>query len=39
MQTVVTTKDIIAQHNLVDDEYEKTVGILVRELICIEMDS
>jgi hypothetical protein len=26
------TKDLIAQHNLMDDEYEKIVGTLGREL-------
>ena len=31
MQAVVITKDLIAQHNLTDDEYEKIVGILGRE--------
>ena len=39
MQTGVITKDIIAQHNLADDEYEKIVEILGRELTCIGMDS
>ena len=33
------TKDLIAQHNLTDDEYKKIVEILERELICIGMDS
>jgi hypothetical protein len=35
----VIIKDLIAQHNLTDDEYRKIVKILWRELICIEMDS
>ena len=34
----VMTKDLITQHNLTDDEYQKIVGILGRELICIGMD-
>jgi len=32
-------KDLIAQHNLTDDEYKKIVEIFGRELICIGMDS
>lgn len=28
MQTVVVTKDLIAQHNLTDDEYMKIVDAL-----------
>jgi preprotein translocase subunit SecE len=39
MQAQVITKDLIAQHNLTDDEYKKIVWILGRELICIRMDS
>ena len=39
MQAIAITKDIIAWHNLTDDEYKKIVEILGRELICIEMDS
>ena len=39
MQAVVITKDLIAQHNLTDDEYKKIVEILGRELSCIGMDS
>ena len=31
MQTIVITKDLIAQHNLTDDEYKKIVEILGRE--------
>jgi phosphoribosylformylglycinamidine synthase len=34
----VITKDLIAQHNLTDDEYKKIVEILGREPNCIEMD-
>ena len=33
------TKNLIAQHNLTDDEDKKIVKILGRELICIGMDS
>ena len=29
MQTTVITKDLIAQHNLTDDEYKKIVEVLV----------
>jgi len=36
---MIMTKDLIAQHNLTDDEYEKIVETLGRELICIGMDS
>jgi len=32
------TKDLIAQHNLTDDEYKKIIGILGRELMYIGMD-
>jgi hypothetical protein len=39
LESVPITKDLIAQHNLTDDEYQKIVGILGRELICIGMDS
>jgi hypothetical protein len=39
MQAVVITKDLIAQHNLTDDEYKKIVEILGHELNCIGMDS
>ena len=39
MQAVVVTKDLIARHNLMGDEYQKIVGILGRELICIGIDS
>jgi hypothetical protein len=39
MQAHVITKDLIAQHNLTDEEYKKIVEILGRELICIGMDS
>jgi hypothetical protein len=35
----VMSKDLIAQHNLTDDEYKKIVEILGRELICIGVDS
>ena len=35
----VITKDLIAQHNLTDDEYMKIVEILGCKLICIGMDS
>jgi len=31
MQSQVITKDLIAQHNLTDDEYQKIIGILGRE--------
>mgnify|MGYP003693945787 CR=1 FL=1 len=31
MQAVVITKDLIAQHNLTDDEYKKIIEILGRE--------
>ena len=34
----VITKDLIAQHNLTDDEYKKIARILGRELIRIGMD-
>ena len=33
------TNDLIAQHNLTDDEYQKIVDIFECELICIGMDS
>lgn len=38
MQAVVIANDLIAQHNLTDDEYKKIVEILGRELSCIGMD-
>jgi hypothetical protein len=38
MQTVVFTKDLIAQHNLTDDEYKKIVEIFRRALSCSGMD-
>jgi hypothetical protein len=39
MQTVVITKDLIAQHNLTDGEYMKIVEILGRTPSYIGMDS
>ena len=39
MRAVVITKDLIAQHNLTDDEHGKIIEILGREMICIGMDS
>ena len=39
MNKPVVTPGLIAQHNLIDDEYQKIVGILGHELICIVMDS
>jgi hypothetical protein len=36
---LVMTKDLIAQHNLTDDEYKKIVRIFWRELNCIGMNS
>jgi hypothetical protein len=35
---MIMTKDLIAQHNLTDDEYKKIVETLGRELICIGID-
>jgi hypothetical protein len=35
----LATKDLIAEHNLTDDEYKKIARILGRELICIGMGS
>ena len=39
LQIQPITKDLIAQHNLTDDEYQKIVEILGREVICTGMDS
>ena len=41
MESIVQliTKDLIAQHNLTNDEYKKIVEILGRALSCIGTDS
>ena len=39
LKSSTTTKDLIAQHNLTDDEYRKIIEILGRELIGIGMES
>ena len=39
MQAGLIAKDLTAQHNLTDDEYQRIVDIFECELICIGMDS
>jgi len=37
-ERLISTKDLIAQRNLTDDEYKKIVEIFGRKLICIGID-
>ena len=39
LQSRPIIKDLIVPHSLTDDEYEKIVEILERELSCVGMDS